>query len=396
MHTRIRIISSLSVVIIITGIWFFCTDLNNPYDPNNSNYIKTKITALLDTAGIDTFFTDVRVRIGVRCSLIERLQSITVEYAPGVQVVKQKPVLSPEVKEFWLDKDSCHAYPEPGTHTIRVYTTTINNDNPIDSLKLTILAKTPRITKQPAGSINPVPQDSCFSFFVIANGTKPLRYQWYKDSITKRDTVVSLLIPGADDSLYTIPRIALADSGNYFCAVMNAYDTVLSAKAKLSTRPANPDSTWPRIFFADSMAAGLESSNGSIPVYLSKTSMKAVTVECKVLASSSAARDTDFTFFDTLITFGAGENVKNLTIKVIDDKIHENNETVELQLSAASNGVIATDSSDCTYTITDNDPCKVGFARTSQSTQEGNSGAHPDTIARWCCLQKAAYRCRLT
>jgi formylglycine-generating enzyme required for sulfatase activity len=62
------------------------------------------------------------------------------------------------------------------------------------------------------------------SLWVVAQGTPPLRYQWYKGNLTTADTLAK----------YVINQAAFSDSGEYFCIVSNSWsppDT--SARIKL-------------------------------------------------------------------------------------------------------------------------------------------------------------------
>jgi uncharacterized delta-60 repeat protein len=66
------------------------------------------------------------------------------------------------------------------------------------------------------------------SFSVIASGTPPLRYQWYKDGA---------LIAGATNDQILFPRAHLSDAGFYSVIVSNSEGDLLSADASLTVNP---------------------------------------------------------------------------------------------------------------------------------------------------------------
>jgi hypothetical protein len=99
----------------------------------------------------------------------------------------------------------------------------------------------PTITKQPANATSEgVGWQS--KFFVIANGSAPLSYQWRKNGTN---------IAGANSDAYITPPTAAADANaTYSCVVSNAFGSVTSANATLkqqnppnyTTQPATPQS----------------------------------------------------------------------------------------------------------------------------------------------------------
>lgn len=77
------------------------------------------------------------------------------------------------------------------------------------------------ITSQPGPQILMVGHSGAFS--VVAAGTQPFSYQWFKNGVS---------IPGAQSSTYLTPPVAIEDNGaNYSCQVINPAGTVTSTNA---------------------------------------------------------------------------------------------------------------------------------------------------------------------
>ena len=81
----------------------------------------------------------------------------------------------------------------------------------------------PAITSQPASQT--VVTGGSALFGVIATGTAPLSYQWYKDGS---------LISGATTSSLSLSNVQHADEGGYSVVVNNAVGTATSNTATLS------------------------------------------------------------------------------------------------------------------------------------------------------------------
>jgi hypothetical protein len=114
-----------------------------------------------------------------------------------------------------------------------VFTVTVTNSAgsiTSNSATLTVTAAPvgPFITTQPASQTVTAGQTATFS--VVATGTAPLTYQWYKNGLT---------IPGATSSTYTTPAETVADNGAAIAvAVTNANSSILSTAATLTVNPA--------------------------------------------------------------------------------------------------------------------------------------------------------------
>ncbi len=90
--------------------------------------------------------------------------------------------------------------------------------------------QSPAIGTQPASQIVPINRAAAFT--VSATGTQPLSYQWSRNGQA---------IPGATDSSYTTPLVALTDSGSTFqVTVSNSSGSVTSNAATLTAGARAP------------------------------------------------------------------------------------------------------------------------------------------------------------
>jgi beta-galactosidase len=88
----------------------------------------------------------------------------------------------------------------------------------------------PTIQTQPVSQT--VASGSTAQFSVVAGGTGPFTYQWFRNGAA---------IPGATGATYTTPTLSTADSGSvYSVAVSNAVGSVTSANATLTVTATGP------------------------------------------------------------------------------------------------------------------------------------------------------------
>ena len=87
----------------------------------------------------------------------------------------------------------------------------------------------PSFTTQPQSQT--VVAGNSVTFGVVASGTSPLSYQWYKNSMA---------IVGATASSLSLNNVQSADTGSYTVSVANSAGTVTSSTAALTVNPAPP------------------------------------------------------------------------------------------------------------------------------------------------------------
>lgn len=97
-----------------------------------------------------------------------------------------------------------------------------------------LLVPDPAICEQPTNTV--VPPGGNITFSVVASGSPPLYYQWFKTSALTNDTRIS----GADTPMLTISNALLGDTGFYYVEVTNHLGSVTSilARCDVATPPA--------------------------------------------------------------------------------------------------------------------------------------------------------------
>ncbi len=117
------------------------------------------------------------------------------------------------------------------------YRVTVRNDCPSastsDYATLTVVASPPRIDTPPSSaSVN---DGQTATFAVTASGSRPLTYQWQRNSVD---------IAGATAATFVTPATSMADNGaQYAVVVTNARGTTTSAAATLTVLPIAPTVT---------------------------------------------------------------------------------------------------------------------------------------------------------
>lgn len=100
-------------------------------------------------------------------------------------------------------------------------------------LNYTVAVTAPTITTEPA-SVS-VAAGASASFTVVASGTSPITYQWYKGTVGS-----GTLISGATSATYTIASVSAANTGTYYVVVTNSAGTDTSSAATLSLSATAP------------------------------------------------------------------------------------------------------------------------------------------------------------
>lgn len=153
--------------------------------------------------------------------------------------------------------------------------------------------------------------------------------------------------------------------GRYFLAII-----INILFLAVSSLPALAKPGMPTVEFVASLASGSEEvGTAYIPVKLSRPATKTVTVNYAV-RNGTALNGLDYLLDGGIVTFKPGETVKSIPVKIINDEISENDETIAITLedskNAYLNGTLLH-----TYTIIDDDSYPaVGFSNNAASGAE--------------------------
>jgi subtilisin-like proprotein convertase family protein len=135
----------------------------------------------------------------------------------------------------------------------------------------------------------------------------------------------------------------------------------------------------PVVDFSSAVYSGTENGGDiTVTVNLNATSSNTVTVDY-ASSDGTAIAGSDYTAVNGTLTFNPNETSKTFTVTAIDDTMIENNETVTLVLSNASNATLGTARSPATLTIIDNDSLSVDFSNNIYSGAE-NGGSITVTV----------------
>jgi Ca2+-binding RTX toxin-like protein len=100
-----------------------------------------------------------------------------------------------------------------------------------------------------------------------------------------------------------------------------------------------------------------------------------------VTPSNGTASNADYTNTPIVVNFLANENSKTISVPIINDTLAEGNESINLTLSNASNGVVLGGQSTATLTIVDNDRAVV-FSSATYAVNEDGTPINAVTINR--------------
>src|SRR5439155_15625153 len=90
--------------------------------------------------------------------------------------------------------------------------------------------------------------------------------------------------------------------------------------------------------FNAASSSGAESTTAvSVPVSLSAASGQTVTVNYAVTGGTATGGGVDYTLASGTLTFAPGVTSQNIALSVVDDSLDEEDETIEITLSASTN-----------------------------------------------------------
>ena len=153
-------------------------------------------------------------------------------------------------------------------------------------------------------------------------------------------------------------------------------NAVLGSPSSTTFTITDDDPTPSLAFGAASSSASEPVASPSIPVLLSTASGRTVTVSYAAGAGGTATGGgTDYTLATGTLTILAGATQGLIPISVVNDTIHEPDETVAINLTGPVNATLTTPSSH-TFTIADDDPVPtVQFSAASSAAPEATTAA---------------------
>lgn len=132
------------------------------------------------------------------------------------------------------------------------------------------------------------------------------------------------------------------------------------------------DDPQPTVKFSNT-AYGVGETAGSATIAVSLSSLSSLPVTVNYATSNgTATAGSDYTAATGTLTFNPGESNKTFTVAIAADPLDEDNEVIDLSLSAPTGATLGTPAS-ATLTITDDDPAPtVQFEKPAFSVSEGS------------------------
>jgi hypothetical protein len=124
---------------------------------------------------------------------------------------------------------------DAGSYQVRV-SNSVSTDVPSRSAVLTVGGEPVRITDAAQPADQTITEGDPVTFNVVAAGSAPLSYQWFKGPSP---------IPDATNVSYTIPGVRATDAGNYYAVVSNPLPS--SATSRTAVLTVRADTTRPTV-----------------------------------------------------------------------------------------------------------------------------------------------------
>jgi hypothetical protein len=124
---------------------------------------------------------------------------------------------------------------DAGSYQVRV-SNSVSADVPSRAAILTVTGEPVRITDATQPADQTITEGDLVTFNVIAAGSLPLTYQWFKGTDP---------IPDATNASYTIDSVRMSDAGNYYAVVSNPIPS--SATSRTAVLTIRADTTRPTV-----------------------------------------------------------------------------------------------------------------------------------------------------
>ena len=245
---------------------------------------------------------------------------------------------------------------------------------------VTVNAVKPTITTQPKSQT--VNEGSSVTFSVVATGTAPLSYQWYKGSSK---------ISGATGSSYTISSAKSSDAGSYYVVVSNTAGSVTSTTVTLTVILKPVITVQPRSLTVDEddPATFSVTATGTAPLsYQWYKDGRAISGATGSSYTISSAKKSDEGSYYVIVRNNAGSVTSN-TVTLTVNKLEPDGTAIR---SISINGLTAT----VTLTVVPNKAVNVYFVEENIPAigtiipNDGGVYTASKNVIRWSFLDNAS------
>ena len=189
------------------------------------------------------------------------------------------------------------------------------------------------------------------------------------------ETVKTIDIGSIDDTLNQDNEsieVTLSNPVNAILGNTRVHTRTVPGQTDIASKPTASEEPAPTVSFVASGSAGYEKKGlAKIPVSLSAAGSRKVTLAYAV-TGGTAVNGRNFVLKNGTLAFKPGETSKSIDMRIIDDRIYNDNKTIEVTLSNPVNAVLGKQTVH-TYTIVENDPPpSVTFASPAQDVREAD------------------------
>ena len=158
----------------------------------------------------------------------------------------------------------------------------------------------------------------------------------------------------------TAPFAGVPRRRGQFGALLACLPLLLAAKAPAGT---------PSVQFTSATGSAAEAA-GTLVATLALSETSAVDVSVPFTLGGSATLGSDYTIPASPVVVPAGQLTRNLVITLLDEGLHEANETVQLTLGTPTNATLGTTVAHTATVTNDDAPPAVSFTKALQAANE--------------------------
>jgi hypothetical protein len=341
----------------------------------NSNTINAQFTVSLSAAATQTVKVDYRV-VGRNARNIDDFNGVTgtIEFAPGTQtqtvIVPVRGDVSDEYDEtFQLvlsNPLNASLIDDIGVGTI------IDDDSPPN---LSISGNVSIVEGSGGATMLSIPAN-----LSIASGKKVRAQVATQDLTATVNQDYQLILKNiffnegetTKNILISVnPDYRVEPNESFNVSLTDSVDATL-ANSTVTATILNDDVGGVIQFTVSGIIIAEDGTSAQITVSRSGGNASDVTIQYNTMDGSARAGN-DYQSATGVLTFGANETSKTITVPIINDTLNEDNETFSLNLQNATGGGTLGAQTNVVVTIQDNDPLP-SLSVSNFSTQEGNNG----------------------